>query len=220
MIRYFISYPKSGRTWLRYALMSMDAAQDVRFHHDGFEFNDGSKPPLDFSIEKRLNKYGADDKIVYLERDPRDVMVSLYYQVKGRFSDFFSYQGGISDFIRDDYFGAVNLARFRAMWSDIIKQRPVLKIRYEDCHKDLSGVIKEILDYYHFQPSPAKIEQAIRMASFESMKSLEDQGNFPHAWLRPRNGAPKVRRGKAGGFDDELCESDIAYLNQVFELKE
>ena len=76
------------------------------FHHDGFEFNDGAKPPHDFNQANRLSTYAKIDRLVYLERDPRDVMVSLYFQVTKRFKDFFRYEEDISTFIRDDYFGA------------------------------------------------------------------------------------------------------------------
>jgi hypothetical protein len=53
----------------------------VRFHHDGFEYNDGARPPLDFDFAARLRRSAHVDRIVYLHRDPRDVMVSLFFQV-------------------------------------------------------------------------------------------------------------------------------------------
>ena len=93
--RVFISYPKSGRTWLRYILTELQLTDEVRFHHDAFEFNDGSRPAHNFDEEARLKKY-ARDRIVLLRRDPRDVMVSLFYQITGRFRDFFGYEGTIS----------------------------------------------------------------------------------------------------------------------------
>ena len=95
------------------------------FHHDGFEFSDGSKPPHSFDVSGRLERYGEGDKVAYLERDPRDVMVSLYRQITGRFGDVFEYEGGLSEFIRDDYFGALNLKRFRDMWHVIVQRRQI-----------------------------------------------------------------------------------------------
>ena len=113
----FISYPKSGRTWIRYALSTIGIADQISFHHDGFEYNDASCPTLDFDIEKRRQRLSNSDlKTIYLSRTPQDVMVSLYFQITGRFKDIFAYQGTISEFIHDDYFGAQNLARFREIW--------------------------------------------------------------------------------------------------------
>jgi len=214
--RHFVSYPKSGRTWIRFMLAHLDQADPVKFHHDGFEFNDGSLPPHNFSVQERLARYGQIDRIVYLERDPRDVMVSLYHQVTGRFRDFFNYQGTLSEFIRDPYFGAHNLARFRTMWEQLSQQPNVLKITYEDCHRDPARTLATILEFFELDASDADIAQAVDAGSFEKMKELESSGQFPLPWLRQRNGAPKVRKGKVGGFRDSLSSQDIAFLDQVF----
>ncbi len=93
MGRQFVSFPKSGRTWIRFILSQLDCDRLILFHHDHFEFNDGSKPPHSFSVVSRLEQYAESEKLVYLDRDPRDVMVSLYYQITGRFLDFFEYRG-------------------------------------------------------------------------------------------------------------------------------
>jgi Sulfotransferase domain len=145
MERHFISYPKSGRSWIRYILAQLGRESLIQFHHDGFEFNDGSKPALDFSADARLGRYAGDVRLVYLQRDPRDILVSLFYQVTGRFRDYFGYTGSISDFIRDEYFGASNLQRFREMWQEIAAQRNLLVVSYEGCHADMLGSMCQIL---------------------------------------------------------------------------
>jgi hypothetical protein len=50
------------------------------------------------------------------------------------------------------------------------------------------------------------------------MKKTEDEDTFGQPWLRKRNGTPKVRKGKVGGFRTELSKEDIVYLNEVFGL--
>lgn len=217
MQRHFISYPKSGRTWVRYILYQLGLESRIQFHHDGFEFNDGSKPTHDFALGSRLKRYSGVEKIVYLQRDPRDVMVSLYHQVVGRFQDFFQYRGSISDFVRDPYFGAVVLDRFRDMWGMLSSVRPILVVDYGDCKRDMCKVVSAIVDYYGFSISPSKIDAAVRNASFENMKKLEDSNGFEHPWLRRRNGAPKVRYGRMGGYAEALDVSDIHYLNRIFD---
>uniref|UniRef100_A0A9E7ZNJ6 Sulfotransferase domain-containing protein n=1 Tax=Bosea sp. NBC_00436 TaxID=2969620 RepID=A0A9E7ZNJ6_9HYPH len=212
-----ISYPKSGRTWFRYMLVQLDQASNVHFHHDGFEFNDGRKPPLNFDAKTRLTHYADDDKIIYLRRDPRDVMVSLYHQVTGRFQDFFGYRGSISDFLRDPYFGAHHLARAQAMWQELAMMKGFLTITYEDCHRDPVAVLQRSLDYWGLSADRNAIERAVEASSLDKMRQIEDADTFAEPWLRKRNGAAKVRRGLVGGFRLELNEQDIKFLNEVFD---
>jgi hypothetical protein len=218
LTREFISFPKSGRSWLRYALRLAGAADLIRFHHDGFEYNDGARPPLDFNFEARLERSILVDRIVYLHRDPRDVMVSLFFQVTGRFKDFFDYRHSISEFIRDPYFGASNLAAFQRQWDEISTQGRVLKVTYEQCHNQFEIVLKSMLDFYEISPPALSLSSIARDSSFAKMKEVENSVQFDEPWLRTRNGASKVRRGQIGGFRDELGLADIAFLNEIFRL--
>jgi hypothetical protein len=218
MRREFVSYPKSGRSWVRFILTQLRLSDSVTFHHDRFEFNDPTKPPHNFDLESRLRHYGKVERLVYLERDPRDVMVSLYFQVTGRFRDFFGYNKMLGDFVRDDYFGAHNLRRFREMWAKIVARHGFLSISYEAFHADPLHWMREILSYYDLNVSPEELGPAIASSRFEEMKRLEESGKFPQPWLRLRNEAPKIRRGKAGGYFDYLDPACLAYLNDLFEL--
>jgi len=214
--RELVSFPKSGRTWLRYALTLAGVADQIHFHHDGFEYNDGARPPLDFNFEARLERASRVDRIVYLHRDPRDVMVSLFHQVTGRFKDFFNYQGSLSDFLRDPYFGARNLAEFQRQWDEICARGRILRITYEQCHTQFAAVLGSVLEYYELRPTGMSLERLAQDSTFQRMREVEEMSIFEQPWLRARNGAFKVRRGVVGGFGDELGTADIALLNDLF----
>ncbi|MCP1468912.1 hypothetical protein J3E64_000583 [Sphingobium sp. OAS761] len=218
MSAHFISYPKSGRSWVRYALDQLGAAQDITFQHDGFEFNNGARPPLSFNVARRIERYREVDHVVYLERDPRDVMCSLFHQVTGRFQDFFGYRGSISDFLRDPYFGAENLKRFRAMWAEVATRRSVHRLSYEQMTRDSAGTLRGLADYLGLVVDDAMLERAVDAASFANMQAVEREGSYQQPWLRLRNGHPKVRQGRVHGYKAELDAGDIAYLNALFEL--
>ncbi|MGB6228660.1 MAG: sulfotransferase [Litorimonas sp.] len=214
----FVSYPKSGRSWVRYALTTLDVADRIRFHHDGFEFNDRTRPPHDFSLERRLEAYGPDARIVYLTRDPRDIMVSLFHQITGRYGPVFQYRGTLSEFIRDPYFGAENLRGFRAIWDEICARGRATRISYEAAHADFPGVLRRVSDAFDLGLEESAIQRAAEAAAFEEMKRIEQSRTFPKNWLKPKNGSPKVRRGTIGGHAEDLDATDIAYLNAVFGL--
>ncbi|MCF7800539.1 MAG: glycosyltransferase [Candidatus Marinimicrobia bacterium] len=216
MQRQFISYPKSGRSWIRFILFQLGLENKITFQHDSFEFNDGSCPPHNYDISRRLTHYRNVEKIVYLERDPRDLIVSLYHQITGRFDDFFNYRGSISEFIRDDYFGAKSLKRFRDMWHHLSSELNVLTLSYEECKHDIEGGVRKLLKFYNFSVSDDELRTAIANSTIEKMRKTEQSGKFPHPWLRLRNGAPKVRNGKIGNYRTELKASDIKYLDKIF----
>lgn len=218
--KHFVSYPKSGRTWLRFVLSRLNLLEQIHFHHDGFEFNDGSCPPHNFSFDDRMENYSVDDQIVYLDRDPRDIMVSLFHQVTGRFKDIFCYEKDISDFIRDPYFGASNLHYFQQMWEELTLSRNIISISYEECHRDLESVLRNILDFYELPYDQIELTKAVGAAKFENMKKLEDSDQFSEPWLRQRNNSNKVRKGKIGGFKNELSKRDIHYLKEIFNITE
>jgi len=217
MKRQFVSYPKSGRSWLRYALNQLGVDKFIQFHHDSFEFNDGNRPLPNFDFSTRLNIYRRIDRVVYLYREPRDIMVSLYFQIKGRFQDFFNYEGSISDFIRDDYFGAKNLKLFQDQWNQICHMGFAHQISYEQCHDNFSNVLRDVLNYYEFSLPDNQIKNASEAACYEAMKSVESSGSFNQPWLRLRNGYPKVREGKMNNYKHYFTKNDLDYLLSVFD---
>ncbi|KAA3507679.1 sulfotransferase domain-containing protein [Agrobacterium rosae] len=199
-------------------LVNVGFADSISFHHDNFEFSDGSRPPHNVSVIERVDAYSKIGRLVYLERDPRDVMVSLYHQVTGRLSDVFDYSGTLSEFIRDPYFGATNLANFRKIWGELCQQPNVLKITYEECHQDPAKTLIRILGFYGFDYSNSDIASAVEASSLESMREIENSGKFHEPWLRRRNDAPKVREGRVGSFKQALDQQDLVYLNGIFRL--
>jgi len=217
MDRQFVSYPKSGRSWIRYVLHLLAVDNCIHFHHDGCEFSDPSKPPLALDFVVRDETYSNGGRIVYLKRDPRDVMVSLYFQIKGRMQDVFDYEGDISAFIRDEYFGAVNLLEFDRQWRELCRRGLALCVTYESCHENLDGVMRKILAWYELDASDHELRAACEGAKFQKMRAVELGGEFGEPWLRPRNGAAKTRRGIVGGYADSLSTADIAFLDQLFE---
>ena len=80
--------------------------------------------------------------------------------------------------------------------------------------------MRKIVDFYEYEVSDEDIENAALRSSFENMKAIERSENFQEPWLRPRENAYKVRKGKVGGYQETLNRKDIEYLNAVFGLSE
>jgi hypothetical protein len=215
MNRQFVSYPKSGRSWIRYILHLLALENLVHFHHDGCEFSDPTRPPLALDFATRLGIYSNGARIVYMRRDPRDVMVSLYFQIKGRMRDVFDFKGDISAFIRDEYFGAANLLEYDRQWRELCRRGLALCVTYEECHENLEGVVAKILNWYDLDIGGQELRAACEAATLPKMRTVELSGQFGEPWLQPRNGATKTRRGIVGGYADSLPAADIAFLDQL-----
>jgi hypothetical protein len=211
-----VSYPKSGRTWLR--MMLQEVGVEFHFTHDGFG---GSKAkPFDETRVGRRKRYRI-QPVVFLYRDPRDTVVSDYFWRARRKE---SYSGTITDFIRDPLCGIERIVRFNLAWLERGRTLPsFLSITYEDLSANPVAGVRHILGFAGVSSSDAKILKAVENNTFERMKDREAKGAYAEyrgKFFTPKVAEPeayKVRRGKRGGYLDSLSPEDITYCDDVLE---
>ena len=233
-----VSYPKSGRTWLRtllgkafceqygvdegllldtYTLTKQTGVLTTRFTHDGSEILDG-KHFRDLDVDRSAKFQGK--KVLFIVRDLRDVLVSSYFQAVKR-ADVF--EGEISAFIRDERFGVQKIVQFLNIWHvNQFFPDDFLLLTYEDMHKDTERALRQALDFMGAgSVTDAVIDRAVEFASFESMRRMEKNDEFGIWWMRPGDvddpESYKVRRGKIGGYVDYLSSEDIAYVDETVQ---
>jgi hypothetical protein len=178
----------------------------------GIEFNQKE-------IEKFQNK-----KMILLVRDPRDTVVSFYFQIKKRQK---AYQDSLSSFIKDEHLGIKSIIKYLNCWQEN-KHKPAdfMLVKYEDLHQDIFYQIKRILKFIGLNEIEEElIHKAIEFASFQNMKKLERSDFFKTSILRPSDKddpeSYKVRRGKIGGYKDYLNKKDLEYVQkQMQELSD
>lgn len=232
---YIVSYPKSGRTWLRtlvgkalcdhyglsedllldtYNLTGQAGVLKTRFIHNRTHLLVG----LDYRRLPRRKPGFRRRKVALLIRDPRDLMVSCYFQATKRINVF---HGSISEFIRSDKYGIKKYAHFVNTWyANQLVPRDFLLLAYEDIHADAHGVLRQLLVFLGARDvSDSTLDAAVTYASFDSMKKLEASDRFDSEKLRPADSRDpdsyKVRKGKVGGYKADLSEDDVAYINGV-----
>jgi hypothetical protein len=234
---YIVSYPKCGRTWFRvllqqYLLSGGEAVQQfddrslvgildvgiIRFEHDQGSWIPA--PPklehLSFNTARYTGK-----KVVFLVRDPRDVLVSSWYHLKYREN---IYQGDLAYFVRDRLVGIHKVVAFMNMW---MENRHVpqdfLLVTYEQMHADPFHIAQQVFAFLNLKADLERVRHAVEESSFEKMKKMETSGSLKEPWMKPgaRGGeqALKVRQGKVGSFREELSEADIAFVQQVIQTK-
>lgn len=229
---YIVSYKKSGKTWLKVILakvialkhgseMKLDthlmslfkSTPNIMFSHAG-STKKNNILILDFG--KLLKR----KKILFLARDPRDQIVSLFHGTTKR---TFLYKGNISKFIRDSELGINKLIDFMNYWAkEIDKKEDSLIVTYEDLRKDTNKELKKILDFLKINVDDNIIDEAVNYSSFNNMRKMELAGTFNDFRMLPVNkkdsNSFKTRKGKVGGYKEELSKEDIAYLDK--EIKE
>ncbi len=229
-----VSFPKSGRTWLRVLIgkalcdqygvdetlifdeLKVTEAAGVTptvYTHDGSSNTEG-RHWNELSADKSAYR---EKRVLFLLRDPRDVAVSCFFQATKRKG---LYEGTISDFIRDDHYGIRKIVTFFNQWHTA-RNIPAafMSLTYEAMHADPAGSLRAALEFIGAAVESRAIDSAVKYASFENMRSMEEQGKFESRKLRPGKARDeesfKVRKGKVGGFVDYLNAEDCAYCDAV-----
>ena len=209
-----LSYPKSGRTWLR--VMLDDLGVEAEYTHAGAEH----KNPIHYTA---LSTSAAERfrRIVFLSRDPRDTVVSAYHQAKWR--DRNRYMGTISQFIRDPHFGIEKVIYFNAIWHDLARQNEkILPITYEELHESGVATLSRVLEHFGRQTQYSSILEAIERNRFSRMQAREIAGDFERKYGNRLGAADpsepnslKCRSGKIGSFSEELSSVDVAFCDEA-----
>ena len=203
-----VSFPKSGRTWLRVLLDRLGIP--LAYTHDTFD-----DPHADRS------RY-AGRRIVLLVRDPRDTAVSLYYQLTKRDMTF---TGTLSDLIRDERYGVAAILRFQSDWHGLATSWGDFHVvRYEDLRANSAPVLRDLLAFLGLTVSEQALADAIAFASFDNMQEMEASGALRRAYgdkLVPAHSSDpdsfKVRKGTVGGYSDAMSEADVAYCAEILQ---
>ena len=87
-------------------------------------------------------------------------------------------------------------------------------VRYEDMLERPSATFGKVARFLGLKPSRQRLLRAIRNSSFRAMQEQEAAGGFKE---RSDHQKRFFRRGKAGGWKDELSESQI---RRIFEAHE
>ena len=221
---FMISFPKAGRTWLRVMfakLLEMGGGNPkklelIRYRHDG----------ADVQKYKQKKQRWKDSRVILLIRDPRDVIVSFYFQITLREKKKWNYTKSISKFIRDDRFGIKNIVDFYNFWWENKKvPKDFLLVKYEHLKIDPQWELMAMCQFLNIwdEIRDLDLNKVIQYSSFDSMKEMDhgkkdhllsNKGGFNISGTDPERF--KVRKGRVGGYVEYLSDLDIKYVtNQV-----
>lgn len=259
-----ISFPKCGRTWLRVMLGDFLCRHfDIQEAHERdavlkphrlrhkypylpkfiFTHDDYAHWRKPSELERDKSAY-ATRNVIFLVRNPRDIIVSLFFEQSKRLRDprylenlrhlevlvdvrerLHPYDGDLKSFIREEVGGVESLLEFLAIWErEKTKPRRFLLVRYEDLHRDPVYEFRRILQFAKFHKIRKRhVKQSVRFASFDHMKDMERTEAFKSHKLqavdKENDESYKVRKGKVCGYEDYLDAEDIDYVNRMMSAR-
>lgn len=222
---YLVSFPKSGSMWLSFLMANINALQSSSLNkitHFNIEnwitdihYTRNVSESLKFRFpfyrifksHSKFNPYYR--SVIYLIRDPRDVMIS-YHKFLLQLN---SYSGSLSDLIRDKKYGIREWAEHLDSWWNLKSTTSSIQfVRYEDMKDNSFKILDDLYSKsLGLNINPEIIRQAITESNFEKLKNEEKDyylnrnidKNFVH-----------FRKGKSNEWGKSLSESDLKYINK------
>jgi hypothetical protein len=227
---FLVSFPRSGNTWTRFLVCNLINPDDpVNFAQlesripEIYDVTDRNlrafpRPRIIKSHECFDPRY---KKIVYIVRDPRDVLISYYeFQLKRRvISENISLEDFVPRFMESE------IEPKTGSWRDHVvswtatrgSQKNFLLLRYEDMLADTQKESTKIAAFLGLDSSPERIARAVALSSADRMRKLEkEQSRQWKETKETRQDKPFVRKAASGGWKTILSEKSVAQIESAW----
>lgn len=197
---YFVGYPKTGNTWLRFLLgryMQLYCRLDyqplfdstdwlgrceracvgpaIQFTHRPLTWE--RQTAADLSLANVIEPF-AGKKVVLLIRHPLDALASQWQQQRFRVAPPFT--GDFVEFLQHPVYGLDKCLRFHQLWhAECARSDAVHVLRYETMRQAPLETATEVLRFLAIPIDERLLELAVGDASFERMRELEAAGQGP-----------------------------------------
>jgi hypothetical protein len=227
---FIVSYPKSGNTWTRFLIANLVYPEK---NPDFSNINELLPDPE--AVRKRDLERAARprfikshqyfdprfQKVIYIVRDPRDVVLSEYYfDVKRQaIAEDYPLPQFVSRFVR----GEVNhphgsWGENAATWFYTRRgDARFLLVKYEDLQSRAMEEMEKIASFLGVPADRERLAFAIEQSSAKRMRELEKKQ--AHLWSstrETRKDMPFIRSAKSGGWKAELPEGSVAEIESAW----
>jgi alcohol sulfotransferase len=235
---FLCSHPKSGRTWMRFALARylsrvFDLGLEIDLHTmwtvlpnfdspepqpgrdlAGYAFADRPEVPLIVSTHLPYDpELFGETPIVFLVRSPYDVVVSYFFQ---RSKTERSYHGGLRSFVRDADLGAAGLVDYLNTWAPALNGNGAVTLSYESLRADVWPGFIRILQRFGLRIDNGAARDALAYAAIPNMRRIElAHGIVNLDYDQSDPDALRVRRAVVSGFHDYLDDADVRYVREI-----
>ena len=221
---YVISYPKAGRTWHQavFTMMFLDLDFDQVYKVPEYTRRRAGMKRLIYThgyvYEKNklavFFKSLTNKKVIIIIRDPRDVIVSNYFELKLRHKKYENLDD-IHSMIQHPIYGIKNIIKY---YNDLLEQvkNPVAIIRYENLRQNTEKEMQRLVKILGLNVDPERIKKAVAKNEFKTMQKAVRQSEDIRLkqTVSENPESQKVRRGKIGGYKDYLTPEEQAFVTK------
>jgi len=226
---FLVSFPKSGNTWARFLIANLvHPNEKIDFSNvnrviPGPEVTsnrDLMRVPRPRIVKSHQYFDPRYKQVIYIARDPRDVVVSQYYFQRKRklVADGFPLTEFVGKFIAGEtcYYGS--WGEHVGSWLATRHGQPgFLLLRYEDMVADTARELTKVASFLSLSATPAVTAQAVQRSSADTMRQLEKaQAQLFTSTKDTRQDIPFVRAAKAGGWRSALPEESVARIEEAW----
>jgi hypothetical protein len=233
---FLVSYPRSGNTWARFLLGNLiDQDNPVTFSNI-----ESRIPEIYFNRDRVLQQLPRPrmlkshecfqphyPRVIYIVRDPRDVVVSFYHHnVKARnIPDDYPMASFVPRFIAGEFDRRFGSWRDNVMsWAAVREGNPgFLMLRYEDLKRDTASALANVVAFLNrcslrkIDSNLEALQRTIELSSPEKMRALEKEE--AGRWVLTkgtRSDKPFVRSATSGGWKSQLAPESVEALESAW----
>jgi hypothetical protein len=147
-------------------------------------------------------------RVIYIVRDPRDVVVSQYHYHRKirKIEDDSPLEKFVARFLAGETCPHGSWGQNISTWLSTSEGNPrFLLLRYEDLVVDTARELAKIVAFLHLSAGPEQIAQAVERSSADHMRKLEETQTDKNGLMKgSRKDLSFVRAAGSGGWRTEL----------------
>lgn len=208
-----VSYPKSGRTWLRillewYREFNGMPMPQIFWTHLGYGHDNAS------AVNKFLHSH-RDVPRVLLTRDLADSLVSYYHDDMFRNPSRLTGCSDINDYVKEH---VTHIQEFYHKANELNYQ---YQLSYEEMHHNTEETVAPIIELIMGEVNHEALKNAVRECEFSNLQRSERAGRVDMRVDKKHmsRGFYKTRKGKIGSAKEELNADTYEWLQKEIKSK-